>query len=254
MKIVVIGGTGHVGTQVVSKLKGQGHDVVVAAKSTGVNVLTNEGLDAALAGAEVVIDVTQAPSFEEQQVMHFFGTSAVRLAVAERKAGIKHHVSLSVVGTQLLQGSAYFRAKLVQEAVLRASGIPYTIVRATQFFEFLDAVAYVAKKDDGIHVPPAFIQPIANAEVASFVADVALQAPANDRIDLAGPEKVQISEILARHMKLKNDSTKIIVDPAAYYFGTPLQESFLVPQGDAKYGKVTLEEWAKEKAAAAAKA
>jgi len=251
MKIVVIGGTGLIGSQVVNKLKTQGHEVVAASPSSGVNTLTGEGLLEALTGADVVVDVANSPSFDDVPVMHFFGTSVINIAVAERKAGVKHHVALSVVGTQLLQASGYFRAKLVQEAVIKASGIPYTIVRATQFYEFLEAISQSGKTADGITLPTQSFQPIAAADVASFVADAALQAPVNDRVDVSGPDRAPMFEVIGRYLQTKKDNTKVTGDASATYFGTPLSELALVPQGEFKKGALTLEEWAKQKAAAA---
>jgi len=255
MKILVIGGTGLIGSQVVTKLKNQGHEVIAASPSSGVNTLTGEGLSEAMEGTDVVVDVANSPSFDELPVMHFFGTSAINIAVAERKHNVKHHVALSVVGTHLMQSSPYFRAKLVQEAIIKASGIPYTILRATQFFEFLDAVAQFSKTSDGgIHVTTALMQPMASADVAAFVAEAAAGAPANDRIEIAGPDKLPMHEVIRRYLRTKNDNTNVIAEEGADYYGTPVQESTLVPQGPAKIGAITLEEWAKAKAAAAAKA
>ncbi|RZT42997.1 SDR family oxidoreductase [Cupriavidus agavae] len=243
MKIVVIGGTGLIGSKVVARLKEHGHEVVAGAPSTGVNALTGEGLAAALAGASVVVDVANSPSFEDKAVLDFFQTSGRNLAEAEKAAGVAHHVALSVVGTHKLEQSGYFRAKNAQEGLIRQAGIPYTIVRATQFLEFLGSIAQSAGGDDTIRLTPALIQPISSDDVALAVADAALAAPVNGIVEIAGPEKYRLCDIVARYLKATGDARTVTADPAAGYFGAPLEESSLVPEGAARLGRVGFEEW-----------
>ena len=249
MKIVVIGGSGLIGSQVVSVLQEQGHEVIAASLSSGVNILTGEGLSEVFSGADVVVDVSNSPSFEDKAVMNFFETAGHNLQAAEKEHGVKHHVALSVVGTDRLQESGYFRAKLVQENMISKAGIPYSIVRATQFFEFIEAIAGSGKKGDEIYMPAAAIQPIASKDVAAFVAAAALQAPTNAINDVAGPERFPMDDLIRRYLHYKNDSTRVVTDVKATYFGTAVDDSSLVPLGEAKLGSVHLEEWMKLKAA-----
>lgn len=250
MKIVVIGGSGLIGSQVVSNLQQQGHEVVAASLSSGVNVLTGEGLPEAIAGADVVVDVSNSPSFEDKAVMNFFETAGRNLEKAEKEHGVKHHVALSVVGTERLQASGYFRAKLVQENMIKSSGIPYSIVRATQFFEFVEAIAGSGRTGEEIHMPTGGIQPIASADVAALVAAAALHTPTNAINDIAGPERFQLDDLIRRYLQYKGDVTRVVTDVNATYFGTPVDALSLVPHGDAQLGSIKLEEWMKRKLAA----
>ena len=246
MKIVVVGGTGLIGKKVVARLAAQGHDVLAASPGTGVNALTGEGLAQALAGAQVVVDVANSPSFEDQAVLNFFETSGRNLAAAEKQAGVAHHVALSVVGTDKLAQSGYFRAKIAQEALIRQAGIPYTIVRSTQFLEFLGGIAQSAGKADTIHLTPALIQPISSDDVADAVADAALAAPVNGMIDIAGPERFRMSDLVQRYLQATGDRRTVVADPAARYFGADLQEGTLVPEGEARLGHIRFEDWIRQ--------
>ena len=243
MKIVVIGGTGLIGFKLVVLLKNLGHDVLAASPNTGVNTLTGEGLDAALAGAQVVVDVANSPSFADQAVLDFFQTSGRNLLAAEASAGVQHHVALSVVGTHKLQRSGYFRAKQAQEDLIEACGIPWTIVQATQFLEFLGGIAQSAGADGEIRLSPAAIQPISSDDVAAVLADVALAAPLHGRIEIAGPERLPLAELVQRYLDLKQDGRQVVADPQALYFGAPLDDGTLVPAGQARLGTVTFAAW-----------
>ncbi|PLQ02433.1 SDR family oxidoreductase [Cupriavidus pauculus] len=243
MKIVVVGGTGLIGKKVVARLAAQGHDVLAASPGTGVNALTGEGLAQALAGAQVVVDVANSPSFEDQAVLHFFETSGRNLAAAEKEAGVAHHVALSVVGTDKLVQSGYFRAKIAQEALIRQAGIPYTIVRSTQFLEFLGGIAQSAGQAETISLTPALIQPIASDDVADAVADAALAAPINGMVDIAGPERFRMSDLVQRYLQATGDTRTVVADPTARYFGADLQEGTLVPEGNARLGHIRFEDW-----------
>lgn len=243
MKIVVIGGTGLIGSKVVHLLQQQGHDVLPASPNTGVNVLTGEGLAAALAGAQVVVDVANSPSFEDQAVLDFFRTAGRHLLAAERAAGVAHHVALSVVGTDRLQQSGYFRAKQAQEDLIEAAGVPYTLVQATQFLEFLGGIAQSAAAGGEIRLSPAFIQPIASDDVAAVLAEVALAAPRNARLEIAGPERWRLAELVQRYLDLKQDGRRVVADPQALYFGAPLDDATLVPAGAARQGRITFAQW-----------
>lgn len=245
MKVVVIGGTGLIGSKVVKLLSGKGHEVVAASPSTGVNAVTGEGLAKALAGAAVVVDVSNAPSFEAGAVMEFFGASARNLAEAEVAAKVQHHVALSVVGTDRLQESGYFRAKLAQEEIIRASGVPYTIVRATQFFEFVGAIAQSGMEGEVVRLPVAKVQPIAAAEVGEVVAEMALGSPVNGVVELAGPERMGIEDWVRQHLAARGERKQVVADVKGSYFGTPLEERSLVPLGEARLGRVKFEEWVK---------
>ena len=246
MKIVVIGGTGLIGKKVVARLSGEGHQVLAAAPQTGVNALTGEGLAQALAGAQVVVDVANSPSFEDAAVLHFFETSGRNLAAAEKEAGVAHHVALSVVGTDRLPRNGYFRAKVAQETLIRASGVPYTIVRSTQFMEFLGGIAQSAAQGDTVRLSPALIQPIASDDVAQAVADCALSAPANGIVEIAGPEPFKMSDIVQRYLQAIGDARTVQVDPAAPYFGAELQTGSLVPEGQARLGRVSFDDWMRQ--------
>jgi uncharacterized protein YbjT (DUF2867 family) len=213
MKIVVIGGTGLIGTKVVKKLTEQGHEALAASPDTGVDATTGRGLAEALARAEVVVDVSNSPSFEDAAVLAFFENSGRNLARAEREAPVRHHVALSVVGTDSCPESGYFRAKLAQERLIKTSGIPYTIIRATQFFEFLGAIAAAGTEDKRVRLSNASLQPIASDDVAKAVADAALGSPVNDTIEIAGPERLPLSELVARYLKATNDPREVVSDP-----------------------------------------
>lgn len=243
MKLVVIGGTGLIGSKVVALLRARGHDAVAASPASGVNTITGEGLAQALAGADVVVDVANSPSFEDKAVLEFFETSGRNLLAAEAAAGVKHHVALSVVGTDKLAESGYFRGKIAQEALIRKAGVPYTIVQATQFFEFLGGIAQAGAQGDEVHLSAAFIQPMASDDVAEAVADAALAAPLNGVEEIAGPERLRLPELMARFFALTQDTRKIVGDPEARYFGAKLADDTLVPVGQARLGKIDLEKF-----------
>jgi len=243
MKIVVIGGTGLIGTQLVKQLAARGHQALAASPSTGVNTLTGEGLAAALEGAQVVVDVANAPSFEDRSVMDFFETSGHNLLAAEARAGVRHHVALSVVGTERLQDSGYFRAKLLQEKKIAAAKIPYTIVRATQFLEFLGAIAQSGTEGQTVRLPTAHFQPIASDEVATAVAGVALGAPVSGMVEVAGPERVGLAVLVGRYLSAIGDPRTVVADPQAPYFGVRVNDQSLTPGERAWIGTVGLEAW-----------
>jgi uncharacterized protein YbjT (DUF2867 family) len=243
MKIVVIGGTGLIGSKVVTKLRGQGHDAVAASPASGVNSVTGEGLPEALQDAQVVIDVSNAPDWEDDAVMHFFTTSTRNILAAEAAAGMGHHVALSVVGTERLQESGYFRAKLAQEKLIQASAIPYSIVHATQFFEFMDGIADSATDGNTVALPPALIQPMASDDVASEVARVAAGPPLNGIVEIAGPEVFRLDELIRGRLTTRNDPRKVIADPDARYYGIAPSERTLLPGEDARLGEIRLDDW-----------
>jgi len=243
MKIVVIGGTGLIGSKVVEKLKQKGHQALAAAPSTGVNTITGEGLAEALAGAEVVVDVSNSPSFDEGPAMEFFRTAGRNISEAEVAAGVHHHVALSVVGTDRLQDSGYFRAKALQERQIKASPIPYTLVHATQFFEFLRQIAQFSMVDGAVHLPPVQFQPMAAQDVASAIVDAALGEPANGTIEVAGPEMFTLDEPVRRVLAQDGDPREVIADPAAPYFGVQVSERTLVPGPNARRGATTFDWW-----------
>jgi uncharacterized protein YbjT (DUF2867 family) len=243
MKIVVIGGTGRIGSKVVARLRDQGHEVIAAAPTTGVNVLTGEGLEAALAGARVVVDLSNSPSFEAAAALDFFRTAGRNLLAAEATMGVGHHLALSVVGTEKLSASGYFRAKQAQEALIRASGIPYTIVHSTQFYEFLPGIIQSAAEGETIRLSPAFVQPIASEDVAAAVARFALQAPANGIVEIAGPERETLSGLAQRFMALIDDPREVVADIRAPYFGAELAADTLVPADGAWTGSLGFERW-----------
>ena len=242
MKIVIIGGTGLIGSQVTALLKDK-HEVIVASPNTGVNTLTGEGLDEALVNANVVIDVSNSPSFADADVMHFFKTSNENLLKAAKKAGIQHHIALSVVGTSELQESGYFRAKQVQEDLIEASGIPYTIIHATQFFEFAGGIAAMSAVDGKVYLPDAFIQPIASADVASFVASRVSEKPAIGILEIGGPEKFPMQEWIANYLSKKNDPAEVVADADAPYSGAIITANTLVAEKAFTLGKTYYEDW-----------
>ncbi|WP_437586098.1 SDR family oxidoreductase [Sorangium sp. So ce1000] len=252
MKIVVIGGTGLIGTKLVRRLRQQGHQVVAASPSKGVNCMTGEGLAEALAGAEVVVDVANSPSFEDKAVLDFFEISGRNLLAAEAAAGVKHHVALSVVGTDRMPGSGYFRAKMAQEALIKASGIPYTIVRATQFFEFMDGIANAGARAGQVHLSSALLQPIASEDVAEALADVALGAPVNGTVEVAGPEKRPLAEFVRKVLSAKKDHRDVIVAAEAPYFGVRIDDRSLTPDDGARIMPTRFDDWLARSLAGAA--
>lgn len=254
MKIVVIGGTGLIGSKLVAKLTKQGHEAIAAAPNTGVNTLTGEGLNEALQGASVVVDVSNSPDWEQGAVMNFFVTSTRNLLKYEADAGVKHHVALSVVGTQRLAESAYFRAKMAQEKLIKESSIPYSIVQATQFFEFLKGLADISMVSETVHVPPVLFQPMAADDVASAVGKVAAESPVNGTIEIGGPEKFRIDELVRRRLATLNDRREVVADPEARYSGARIDDKTLVPDEGAHLGEMTFEKWQARSAAAIPKA
>ena len=246
MKIVVIGGSGLIGSKLVNKLGEQGHDAVSASLDTGVNTLTGEGLDEALEGASVVVDVSNAPSWEDDAVMEFFTTSTGNLLAAEAAAGVEHHVALSIVGTERLTESGYFRAKLAQEELIAESPIPYSIVRATQFYEFIERIADDATDGNTVRLPPALIQPMAADEVASGVARVSVGAPLNGMVEIAGPEQFRLDELIRGVLTARNDPREVVTDPQARYFGINPGERALVPGADARLADTRFSDWRKQ--------
>lgn len=243
MKIVVIGGSGLIGSKLVSKLNDQGHEVIAASPASGINTITGEGLDEALNGADIVVDVSNSPSFEPQAVLEFFETSGRNLLAAGKKAGVKHHVALSVVGTDRLQDSGYFRGKMAQENLIRKSGMPYTILRSTQFFEFAGAIAQSGTIDDEIHMSTAAVQPIASGEVVNALADVTTGKPANSIIEVAGPVRMRMDEFIGNFLVATNDQRLLIPDGNSTYYGVVLDDSSLVPGENPILGKLKYDEW-----------
>jgi uncharacterized protein YbjT (DUF2867 family) len=243
MKIVVIGGSGLIGSKLVTKLREHGHDAVAASPNTGVNTVTCEGLEEVLDGASVVVDVSNSPSWEDAAVMRFFETSTRNLLNYEAAEGVGHHVALSVVGTERLLESGYFRAKLAQENLIKASSIPYSIVRATQFFEFVKGIADFSTRGDKVLLPPALIQPMASDDVASAVGQIAIGAPVNGIVEVGGPEKFRLYELVQRYLAARKDPREVVADPQARYYGVELSESTLVPGNDARLGETRFEDW-----------
>ena len=241
MKIVVIGGTGRIGSKVVAILRQGGHEVIAASPNNGVNTITGEGLKEAMAGTQVVIDLANSPSFEDKAVLEFFQTSGRNLHASETAAGVRHHVALSIVGVDR-SDNGYFRAKVAQERLIVASSIPYTIVRSTQFMEFLGGIAAEATQGDKVRVSPGLFQPIAAEDVAPIMAEVALAAPANGIVEIAGPERAPFNEIVARYLKAVGDPRKVVSDPDEYSGGR-VEERSLVPLGDARLGRIHFDEW-----------
>jgi len=243
MKIVVIGGSGLIGTRLVNQLRQRGQEVVAASPSSGVNTITGEGLAKALAGAQVVVDVSNAPSWEDKAVFEFFETSGRNLSAAEAAAGVGHHVALSVVGTDRLLESGYFRAKMAQEELIKTAGIPYTIVRATQFFEFTGGIAQFSTVGQTVHLPPALFQPMAADDVATALAEVAFDTPANGVIEIAGPERVGLDKLVQRFLTATNDPRKVITDKEARYYGLLVDDQSLTPGVNPRTGATSFEDW-----------
>jgi uncharacterized protein YbjT (DUF2867 family) len=242
MKIVVIGGTGLIGSKTVAILRQGGHEVLAASPSSGVNSITGEGLKEAMAGAQVVIDLANSPSFEDKAVLEFFETSGRNLLAAEAAAGVRHHVALSIVGIDRTD-NGYFRAKVAQEKLIKTSGIPYTIIRSTQFLEFLGGIADSSADGNMVRLSPGLFQPIAAEDVAAIVADVALAAPRSGIVEIAGPEQGPFNEIVARYLKAVGDPREVVSDSEARYFGGRVEERSLVPLGEARLGRIGLDEW-----------
>lgn len=247
MKIVVIGGTGHIGSKVIVLLRRAGHNAVVAAPSTGVNTVTGDGLEAALDAADVVVDLANSPSFEPSAVMNFFTAHEKNLLAAEARAGVRHHVALSIVGADRSPDNGYFRAKIVQEDLIKASGIPYTIIRSTQFMEFLGATADAGQRDGVVDIATGLFQPIAAEDVAAVVAEVAISPPRNGTIEIAGPERAPFDEIIKRYLEMTGDKRPVHADPKARYYGGRVDRFSLVPTGNAQLGNITLADWVERK-------
>ena len=242
MKIVVIGGTGLIGSKTVAILRRRGHEVVAASPKSGINTITGEGLNEGIAGAQVVIDLANSPSFEDKAVLEFFETSGHNLLAAEAAAGVRHHVALSIVGIDR-SDNGYFRAKVAQEKLIKTSGIPYTIIRSTQFLEFLRAIADSGTDGTTVRISPGLFQPIAADDVAASVADVALAAPRNGIVEIAGPERAPFNEFVARYLKAVGDPREVVSDPKARYFGGRIEEHSLVPLGETRLRHIGFDEW-----------
>ena len=243
MKIVVVGGTGLIGTKLVAKLRELGHDPIAAAPNTGVNTITGEGLAEALRGASVVVDVSNSPSFDGPAALTFFETATRNILAAAGQAGVRHHVALSVVGAELLPESGYMRAKLAQERLIAKSSIPFTIVHATQFFEFVNAIAAAATEGNVVRLAPVLIQPMAADDVAAAIAGIAVGKPAHGIVQIAGPEQFRLDEFIEQGLEAHGDSRRVLADPNARYFGAMLSERTLVPDGDARLGAIRFETW-----------
>jgi len=249
MKIVVVGGTGLIGSKLVSKLREHGHEALAAAPNSGVNTLTGEGLAEALKGASVVVDVSNSPDWEDAAVLKFFETSTRNLLAYESAAGVRHHVALSVVGTQQLAESGYFRAKIAQEEMIEESSIPYSIVHATQFFEFLKGLADISMVGDKVHLPPVLFQPMAADDVASAVGRIAAGKPVNGVVEIGGPEQFRVDELVRRRLASLQDAREVVADPNARYAGAKLSERTLVPGNNAQLGETSFETWLTQPAA-----
>lgn len=245
MKIVVIGGSGLIGSKLVTKLRAQGHEATAASPNTGVNTLTGEGLAEVLKGASVVVDVSNAPSLEDAAVMKFFETSTRNLLTHEAAAGVGHHVALSVVGTDRLSESGYFRAKIAQEKLIKGSSIPWSIVHAAQFFEFLKGLADTASDGDKVRLPPVFFQPMAADDVASAVGRIAVGPPLNSTVEIGGPEQFRLDDLVRRRLAALKDPREVIADPRALYSGAKISERTLVPGKDARLGETRFDTWLK---------
>ncbi|MCS3530549.1 SDR family oxidoreductase [Chryseobacterium sp. JUb7] len=243
MKITVIGGTGLIGSKLVNSLKNSEHEVLAASPNKGVNTLTGEGLDQALEHADVVVDVANSPSFADEDVMNFFKTSGENIIAAEKKAGVSHHIALSVVGTTRLQDSGYFRAKKIQEDIIKSSGIPYTIVHSTQFFEFVGGIVHSSTIDNKIIVSPALIQPIASDDVVTALTAITIGEPKNTTVEIGGPDKIKLSDLVKKYTTIMKNKDEVISDPDATYFGAPLDDSTLIPNNNAKLGTIHYDEW-----------
>jgi uncharacterized protein YbjT (DUF2867 family) len=250
MKIAIIGGTGLIGSKTVAILRQGGHEVLAASPKNGINSITGEGLKEAMAGAQIAIDLANSPSFEDKAVLEFFETSGRNLLAAEAQAGVRHHVALSIVGIDRTD-NGYFRAKLAQEKLIKASGIPYTIIRSTQFLEFLGGIAASAADENIVRLPPVLFQPIASDDVAAIVADLALAAPRNGIVEIAGPERAPFNEVIARYLKAAGDPREAVSDPGARYWGGRVEEYSLVPLGEARLGRIGFGEWLRRLQAAA---
>jgi uncharacterized protein YbjT (DUF2867 family) len=250
MKLVIIGGTGLVGSNLVTVLRDHGHDATPAAPATGVDTLTGKGLPEALQGADVVVDVSNSPSFEDAAVLQFFETSTRNLLDAEAAAGVGHHVAVSIVGADRLPDSGYLRAKVAQERLIEGSSVPYSIVRSTQFYEFVGRIADGATEDDAVHLAPVGFQPLAAADLAAAVARVAVGEPLNGRVEIAGPERFRFDELVGRVLAARDDPRRIVADPDATYFGTRLAEGSLVPEGDAVLTATHIADWLAQPVAA----
>jgi uncharacterized protein YbjT (DUF2867 family) len=249
MRIVVLGGSGLIGKKLVTGLQERGHEAVAASPASGVNAVTGEGLPVVLVGAEVVVDVTNSPSFEDAAVLEFFEKSSRNLLAAEADAGVGHHVALSIVGADRIPDSGYMRAKVAQEKLIRSGKVPYTILRATQFFEFIGAIiGQFPGAGQTVRAPSAYIQPILSDDVVAALVDVALGAPANGIVELAGPERYRFDEITRRFLSATHDARQVVTDADARYFGARLDESSLVPTGDSRIGAVRFEEWLRHSA------
>ena len=251
MKIVVIGGTGLIGSKAVAILRQGGHEVIAASPDNGVNTITGEGLTEAMAGTAVVIDLANSRSFEDKAVLEFFETSGRNLLAAESAAGVGHHVALSIVGTDRMPDNGYFRAKVAQEKLIEASGIPYTIIRSTQFLEFLRGIATTSTEGNSVRISPGLFQPIAADDVAAIIADVAVAPPRNGIVEIAGPERAPFNEIVARYLKAVGDPRKVVRDPEARYFGGKVDDRSLVPLGQARLGRIGLDEFVRRSPAKA---
>lgn len=243
MKIVVIGGTGLIGSRLVKQLRAHGQEAVAASPDSGVNTITGQGLAEVLKGAQVVVDVSNSPSWEDSAVMKFFETSTRNLLAAEAAAGVKHHVALSVVGTDRLLESGYFRAKMAQENLIKASSIPYSIVHATQFFEFIKGIADISTADNKVPLPPVLIQPMAADDVASAIGRVAVGSPVNGTVEVGGPEKFRLDELVRRYLTARKDPREVVTDPHARYYGIEVSERTLIPGDDARLGETRFETW-----------
>ena len=248
MKIVVIGGSGLIGSRLVSTLRGKGHEVLPASPDSGVNTITGEGLDAALAGAQVVVDVSNSPSFDDAAVLKFFETSSSNLLAAEDRAGVRHHVILSIVGTDRVPTSGYLRAKLAQENLVKKSGMPYSILRSTQFFEFIGRIAQSLANDNSVRVSGALFQPILSSDVVAALADITLGSPLNGTVEVGGPERFRMDELVRRVLRANGDTREVIVDSHAPYFGAELNDESLVASPGARVGSMRFEEWLRNSA------
>ena len=249
MKIVVIGGTGLIGSKTVAILRQGGHEVVAASPKSGVNTITGEGVKEAVTGAQVVIDLANSPSFEDKAVLEFFETAGRNLLPAEAAAGVRHHVALSIVGIDRSPGIGYFRAKVAQEKLIEKSGVPFTIIRSTQFLEFLGGIASSGADGNMVRISPGLFQPIAADDVAAAVGEVALAPPRNGIVEIAGPERAPFNEFVARYLKAVGDPRKVVSDHEARYFGGRVEERSLVPLGEARLGRIGLDEWLRKTAA-----
>ena len=246
MKIVVIGGTGLIGSKLVPKLRKHGHEAIAASPDTGVNTVTGQGLDEALEGAAVVVDVSNAPSWEDAAVMQFFETSTRNLLAKEAAAGVRHHVALSVVGTERMLESGYFRAKIAQENLIKSSSIPYSIVRATQFFEFVKGIADLSTEGNQVHLPPVLIQPMAADDVAGAVGQVAMGPPLNSMIEVGGPDQFRLDELVRQALAEWKDPREVVTDPHARYYGIKVSEKTLVPDEGARLGQTRFKTWLRQ--------